>query len=69
MGGTHGDQIMYFNFENANQDSVNSSMHMPDLMTINTTGMINVSWGAIQLPLRLREQPYKKLCVQTRAES
>lgn len=33
-------------------------MIMHSFKTINVTGRINISWGAIQLPLWFREQPY-----------
>lgn len=54
---------LYFNSENANQESVNSCLNMHYLKTKNGTGMINISWGATQWPPWFRELLYQQLCV------
>ena len=42
--------VTYFNSENANQKSGNSSLNKPDFKIIHMTAMIKISQQAIQLP-------------------
>ena len=65
----HDQTVTYFNSENANKKSGNSSLNMPDVNTIHVTAMIKISRQAIQLPPWFRKQLYKKLSMETSAEA